>query len=286
MDSRKIAFRVAVLGLRKLLFQFRTWLLLGMLAVLTADAADLVKPFCDSVEYRVTPWFYTFLLRDSRYYGLMLLLGLVFLFCDAPFLDAGQTLAISRCGRKNWCRGQLLYILFATGLYLLAGFLMLCLMLGPYLTMQTGWGKVLTTLAHSQGSIYTGSLSFPLQAVKVLPGMAATAWAFVLHWLAGTLLGMVMFFVNLRWQRKAGAMVGTAFVLLRAFVQFLGGSWMGKRVACFSPFSWIQPERWSSVLSAACAAAALLILLLLVFAACQKTVLTSDLQTMNEIGGE
>ena len=283
MDSRKIALRVAVLGLRKLLFQPRTWLLLGMLAILITDAANSVKLFCDSVEYRVTPWFYTFLLRDSRYYGVIFLLGLVFLFGDAPFLDAGQTSTISRCGRKDWCRGQLLYIFSATGLYLLAGFLILCLVLGPYLTIQTDWGKILTTLAHPRGSTYTGSLSFPFQVVKVLPGMAATAWAFILHWLAGTLLGMVMFFVNLRWQRKAGAMVGTAFVLLRAFVQFLGDSWLGKRVAYFSPFSWIQPERWSSELSAAGAAAALLILLLLVFAACQKTVLTSDLQTMNEI---
>ena len=187
MDSLKIALRVSVLGLRKLLFQLRTWLLVGMLAIIVVDATEPVKLFCDSVGYRVTPWLYTFLLQDSRYYGLMLLLGLVLLFCDAPFLDASQTLAISRCGRKNWCRGQLLYIFLATGVYLLAGFLILCLMLVPYLTMQPDWGKVLTTLAHPHSSIYTGSLSFPFQTTKMFPGMAATVWSFFLHWLAGWL---------------------------------------------------------------------------------------------------
>lgn len=283
MGSWKTAFHVAMIGLRKLPRRPQSWLLLGMLAVLTADTAEQVKDFCGHSGYRVTPWLYTFFLRDGIYYGPMLLLGLVFLLCDAPFLDAGLTFTISRCGRKSWCRGQLLYIVIATGMYLLAGFLILCLVLEPYLTVQTGWGKVIITLAHAKGNIFTGGLTFPIQVVNLFPGMTATMLTFLLHWLAGSLLGSVIFFVNLRWRKKAGMIVGAALVLLRSFVQFLGNSWIGRGVAWFSPFSWIQPDRWHGGGSALGAATALTTLLLLVSFACQRTILSRDLRTMNEI---
>ena len=215
----------------------------------------------------------------------MLLLGLVLLFCDAPFLDAGQTLVIVRVGKKNWCYGQLLYIFLCTGLYLLVLFGLLCLVLGPDLTIQTGWGKVLTTAAYptSNISLSTVGLFYPWQIIQGLPGAASTLLTFLAHWLAGFLLGAVMFLLNLRYQQKTGAIAGTALVLLRAFVRFIGATWLTRYIFFLSPFTIILPEYLQSFPYTACVFDGLLLVAVLLVFASIRTILSQDLPTLNEI---
>lgn len=283
MDNIRKVVHVAFLGIRKLLWNPRLYLLLGMLTVILLDALEPIREFSRSVGYRITPWFYTFLLRDTISYGLMLLLGLVLLFCDAPFLDAGQTSVIIRVGKKNWCYGQLLYIFLCTGLYLLVLFGLLCLVLGPDLTIQTGWGKVLTTAAYPAADVFIRGPVYPWQIIGGLPGAAATLLTFLAHWLAGFLLGAMMFFLNLRYQQKIGAIAGTALVLLRAFVRFIGATRLARYVFFLSPFTIILPEHLQSFPYTACVFGGLLLVAVLLIFASIRTILSQDLPTLNEI---
>ena len=65
MDNIRKVVHVAFLGIRKLLWNPRLYLLLGMMTVILLDILDPIREFSRSVGYRITPWVYTFLLRDT-----------------------------------------------------------------------------------------------------------------------------------------------------------------------------------------------------------------------------
>jgi hypothetical protein len=238
------------------------------------EAVTPIREFSMQVGYRVTPWVFPALM-SSRYFGVVLLLGLVLLFCDAPFMDAGQTLLMGRAGKKNWCAGQLIYIAVCTGVYFLAIFITQCLMLMPYLTFQSSWGRVITTISAT--TVTSGGLVFSRTLIETFDGATTTLVYFIALWLAGTMLGAVMFVLNLRFKRAIGAMAATAIILMQGLVLFI------HQAAKISPFSFIQPQFYTGGAYVAVIYAVLLALLAILTMLSMRTVLTKDIHTLPEI---
>ena len=273
----KKSMAVAGVSLRKLPRNPRFYLLLGMMVMFVYNAVTPIREFSALVGYRVTPWIFPALM-SSRFFGSALLLGLVLLFCDAPFMDAGQTLLMGRAGKKNWCAGQLLYIAICTGVYFLAIFITQCLMLMPYLIFQSSWGRVITTFSATAG--LSGNLVFSRALIETFDGVTTTLVYFVALWLAGTMLGAVMFVLNLRFKRAIGAIVATAIILMQGLVLFVRQTAM---LTMLSPFSFIQPQFYTGELYVATIYAVLFALLIILTVLSMRAVLTKDIHTLPEI---
>jgi len=203
-------------------------LLIGYLNLVIRPVAD----FAGSVGVPATPWIFPYLSLD-RLTLMLVMLGVVLLFCDAPFIDAHQPYVLIRAGKRDWLWGQILYIMLASLCYFLFVAVVSALLLLPHLTFASGWGKIWGTLAQTDaGSHLQLAVSYSLQ-VNYTP-LAAMAWSLLLSWLAGVFLGLLLFVLNMRLARELGAVVGATLALLQFFCRDANGFLL----YYFSPLSW------------------------------------------------
>ena len=216
--------RIYVLGL----------LLIGFLFEWVRPIAD----FSSAVHVSVTPWVFPYLSLSQKVL-LLIMLGIVLLFCDAPFIDAHQPYVIIRSGKRDWLLGQILYIMVASALYFLFIALISTLLMLPNLTFSSEWGKIFGTLALTDaGSQFKINLPISYKLQLTYTPIAAMAWSFFLNWLIGTFLGLLMFVLNMRFTREIGAIVATFLVILQYFCFSANGFLLWH----FSPVSWASLE--------------------------------------------
>ncbi|SHH34394.1 hypothetical protein [Desulfosporosinus lacus] len=221
-------------NLRKLPANPRCYVLGLFLIGVLAEYILPISNFSHIVQIPATPWVFPYLALDPRLLALIML-GIVFLFCDAPFIDSHQPYVIIRSGKKNWLLGQIAYIIVASAIYFMLIFLVSVLFLLPNITFSSEWGKVLGTLgitdAGNQFNVPLG-ISYALQ-LNYSP-IAAMAWSLLMAWLVGTFLGLLIFVLNMRFTREIGVVVSTALVFLQYFCFEAGGFLLYS----FSPVSW------------------------------------------------
>ncbi len=174
----------------------------------------------------VSPWFFPFLTTNDQML-LVMLLGVMLLFCDAPFLDSGQPYILLRTGKPRWLVGQILYIALGTAVYFLVLLLICFFWLLPNATFEADWGRVYFSIAHS------GRPIVPDRILQLFAPPAAIALSFLMVWLVGVFLGLLMFFLNMRFKRATGGVVATALVLFHFLAVYLPPSFTN-----FSPVSW------------------------------------------------
>ena len=193
-----------------------------------------IRAFCQETGYNIHPYVFPFFLAEP-YSLLMVLLGLILLFCDAPFIEDGHPYIIMRSGRKVWTCGQLVYIALASLAYFAIVLFLTVVSLLPYLTFATGWGKVINTLTQTSSSWYQIPIPFDRSIVERLkPGQAFLIELF-LCWLLGTALGYLMFIVNMRIGRNGGPIIAAAVAVFPLVVR--RSDWWLHYV---SPASWVS----------------------------------------------
>ncbi len=215
--------------IRKVIFlagnNFRKWsanpriymillLLIGYLNMMLSPIRD----FCQTVEYPIAPWVFPFLMTQP-YSLLMLLLGLILMFCDAPFIESEQPYIITRTGRMLWTGGQIVYIVLASALYFLSVIFLTVMLLLPCISLESGWGKVINTFSQGNAARYGVVIPFDYTIVKTLSPMQAMLMEFFICWLLGIVLGILMFCINLRVSRSAGAIFAAGIAILPLFVR-------------------------------------------------------------------
>lgn len=220
---------------------FRKWptnprlYVLGLLLIAFQTSYVLpISQFSRAVYVPATPWIFPFLTSDPTLL-LMLMLGIVMLFCDAPFIDAHQPYLIIRAGKRNWLLGQIGYIMLASALYFFFIIMVSVLLLLPNLTFSFEWGKILGTLALTDAGTQFKSIlpiSYSLQ-LNYTP-VEAMAYNFLMNWLVGTFLGLLIFVLNMRFRREIGVIISTFLV----FLQFFYFSTRNLPMFCLSPVSW------------------------------------------------
>lgn len=232
MDSLRKALHIAGNNFRKWAANPRMYvillLLLGYINMMLAP----IRQFCRQSGHRAAPWVFPFLMAEP-YSLLMVLLGLILLFCDAPFMDHQQPYMITRAGRKVWAAGQLLYIILASAVYFLTACLLTLLALLPCLSFESGWGKVLNTFAQGGAARYGVPLPFDPTIVRNFTPAGAMLTQLFLCWLLGAVLGMAMFLLNLTVSHSAGAIAAGAVAVFPIFVR--KSDW---GLHYFSPASW------------------------------------------------
>lgn len=208
-------------------------LLVGYLSLIIHPIAE----FASVVHLPVTPWIFPFLAVDP-YSLLMIMLGIVFLFCDAPFIDAHQPYIIIRSGRKDWVFGQIMYIMLATAFYYLFIILISIVLLLPNLDFSMGWGKVLGTLAQTNaGSQFQVTLTIDYRILLTYTPLKAMVLSFLLIYLVSIFLGLFMFVINMTSRRGIGNLLATGLIFLSYFLHEV---WI-------DVLYYISPVTWASL---------------------------------------
>ena len=223
MDKMRIPLHLCGNNLRRWINNPRYYIVAVLALVWVHYLISPIKAFSQSVGVNATIWGFPFLLT-AWYPHMVLLLGAVLLFCDAPFMNNGTPYECIRSGKRAWTHGQLVYVVVASIIFVLYLFLAIVVCLLPNVTLSTDWGKVYSTLAQTNvGSIYSLiPISYliqqtytPLQAM-ILSGSLLT--------LETCLIGTVMFFINSITSRAVGVFCGLVLSFFPAFASVAGGT--------------------------------------------------------------
>jgi hypothetical protein len=234
MDSVRKSFRISINNVRKWGANPRIYILAILLFIFVWTFIRPILDFSRSVNYKVTPWLFPYL---TNYYfsQMLIMIGIVFLFCDAPFMDSGQPYLILRSGRMTWGLGQVLYIMVGTAIYLLFVTIVSIMILAPNLFFSNSWGKVLGTLAQTDAARQF-KISIPISYAIQAQYTAVQAFflSFLLEWCACVMLGLIIYITNAYFKRTFGAIVGVSFVLFDTVISNAG---IGLFPYYFSPVS-------------------------------------------------
>lgn len=236
MDSIRRSIAASFQNFRKWTSSPRILIILFLLITFINLSEEGIRLFSQSVHIAVSVWTFPFLMSD--WYDLFIfMLGLVMLFCDAPFLDDQQPYLIMRTGKKCWLAGQILYIFLGSAVYFLAVWGISILLLLPNVAFSTQWGKIIRTLSATDvGANFNISLQFSSRVVQRFQPLQAMGLSFLLSWLVGSFLGLLMFVINMNTSRAVGALTAAGVVLLE--VMALSGGYDLYALRFFSPVSW------------------------------------------------
>lgn len=236
MNCIKSVVLISLQNIRKWKTDYRIWVLAILIMILIHNSVSELKTIADYVSVPMTVWSYPFLYAQF-YMKLIYTVPLLFLFCDAPFIDANQQFVISRSGRTKWCFGQFLYIAIISAVYYM--FIIFCVVIFslPNIEWSTDWGKLLYTISRTSAATYKDVWTFKVSwnVLNYFTPIQAMWFTFFMSWLSGMLLGYTVFACNILQKKKAvGGICGAALIILSAFLSndYLTGT------RYFSPFSW------------------------------------------------
>ena len=151
MDRIRMSLRVCQIRLRKTFTTPRFYVALLWIAILFHVMTVGIRGFCEQTGVDVTFWMLPFM---TRYNGdqIIIVLGALLLFCDAPFLEPNSGWQILRAGRKSWFWGNMLYIVVVSFFYTICLSMIPVLLVFPNVGWETGWGKVISTLAQTNAA--------------------------------------------------------------------------------------------------------------------------------------
>lgn len=231
------AFRICMQNIRKWRANKRVIMCICFALLFTYYYTDGLRMLSDSLGLKMSPWIFPFLIT-FRYIKILFMAIVIFIFCDAPFIDSNQSYVVLRSGRRAWNTGQILYVFAGSFIYciiLLAGTILLNI---RHISWSNVWGKVLGVAATDVGKLdalgkYYTTIRVPAIVVRYYSPAQAMFFAFLLMWLSYIFIGLLIYVLNIVTNTQvAGALVAGFLVLLTAFVD---GAPLFNR---FSPISW------------------------------------------------
>lgn len=189
-------------------------LLFILIAIFIYATVQPVSDFAKDVGILPTPWAFPHITNDYIC-QLVIMAGVILLFCDAPFKSDAYIYIIHRAGNISWVMGMCLYIFSLAFLYIMVVFVATLLALLPSIELQNGWGKIWGTLARTQAGNQIG-LAFSVNDYIVgayLP-VQATIISFLLEWACCAWLGLITYFFNNITDSVMGSLIAAAFVFI------------------------------------------------------------------------
>lgn len=200
---------------------------------------SMVSPIRDmalQTGYRSAPWVFPFVVQNY-FIQMIVMLGFVLLFCDAPFQTEESPYMIVRTGRRVWLSGQIMYIVCISFVFTFAIVLVTVLPLLPYIYVKNEWGRLLGTLAQTDAAVMMGTIKLDYSLQLNYTPVAAIGSAFGLVWLNGILAGVLIMFFNLILKRIAGTIAGG----ILAFMPYVAIGFSNLRIIrYFAPPSWMN----------------------------------------------
>ncbi len=230
------SFRICMQNIRKWNSNPRIWMTFTLALLFAYMYTKGMSVACDYVEDDMSPWLYPFLFT-YRYMKIIFMFPIVFIFCDAPFIDENQPYVMLRTKRITWSIGQVLYIYIGSFIY------MLFLAIAPlivnigHVRWMASWGDVIgmcgsTNLLQAAGVNYS-TIQILGKIIKYYTPFQAMLFSCLLTWMSFVIIGLVIYGFNVVSNtRYVGVGIAAFLILLTAVVD-------GKpKWTYYSPMSW------------------------------------------------
>jgi hypothetical protein len=230
----KKIFSIAMYSIRQWITNPRIICLFVLMSIFVWNDFEVIGDLTGRTGIKTNPLIFPFF-SSNPVKQLILLTGIVFLFSDAPFINKNQPYIIIRSKRIPWVLGQILYIVMASAAYFLFLMLVSILVLLPYATFATnGWGKIIQTLAQTDvGAQIKLQFGITKEIIIFYSPWEAFGLSFLLNWGVACFLGLILFIINLKFNRMLGLIA--AGVLL--FFDLLVTNMLPSAFYHFSPVS-------------------------------------------------
>lgn len=225
---------VVVNALMKWKKDYRAWLVFGIAAICVCNFVEPVFKVAARWGYAVTPWIFPFI--DSQPFMKMIIyLGIILLFSNAPFLYQDQIFVIARSGRRAYAVGELGAVAIMTMLYFLGLMCVPVIVYAGKVGWSKEWGDVLFTAANTnalsqEGGV--GTIIINLSIIENLTPLQAMALSYCLHVLTGIMLGYLVYLGNVTAEHHKwiGVFIAGVLVILDPIFKMFKFKW--------SPVSW------------------------------------------------
>lgn len=198
-----------------------------------------LRKFASMVDYSVTPWIFPFMI-SAAFYSLLYFALYIYFYSDAPFVQANTMYQMIRCGRIKWGIMQIENIVLSSFVFNGVGFLISAAVMFPYISPETGWGKVIYTLARTDaGRNYNISMNIPYDILRKYTPLQFLGRTLLILWLAGSFIGLLMFSVSLWFGRTAALICSSILVVLPIIMDDFVSAWR-PYIMRFSPLSWTR----------------------------------------------
>ncbi|MDD2957536.1 MAG: hypothetical protein PHR92_03300 [Lachnospiraceae bacterium] len=233
MKSVKISLIVAMQNIRKWRTNYRIWILLILTMIFVQCYTKEISTQAMLMEMNTSPWLFPFLYTD-RYIRILFMLPLLFIYCDAPFIDKNQIYLLLRCRRKSWGTGQIIYLFMTSAIYFSFVAAMTVVLNIRYIDYMNDWGKVLGTLAFSNIALVKGTaVTISTYILTYFTPAQAMFFTWLLSVLCGGVLGLIIYACNILSKTKGTGIAATGFLIILSAA--VAGN---ERAQWFSPVSW------------------------------------------------
>lgn len=229
--------RSGMTNYRKWLHNPRYWIIAVLLFIFANNVSSAFMEIALLSDTELSVWIFPFFMYD-RYLQFCISLCLIMLFCDAPFMDNLHPYYLQRIGRKKWFFGQLLYIFTSSIIFFCFLWLSMIFICIERINFSVEWGTCLELLAHDNP--FWGK--FAPDIILNSNPVATSLKTFLICYLVGSLLGVLLMFLNLHIKREAGAIVVGCIAVFDFFLY----SYFDQQEELFwlSPISWINPQQY------------------------------------------
>ena len=215
----------------------RIWCVLALIVLFEWIRLEPIHKVCEMMGLCVSCWYFPFL-TTGDIHQLFYFLGILILFCNAPFIDNQQMFVILRVGRRNWFRGKMMYIVLSSAFYFGVMYVISIIGLIPNVGFSMEWESVLEALSMGGTLNETaGAHEISRLVITQLSPLQATLEAYVICVLVAVLLGFSIFFINLFGNNNLGIGVGLFVILWSMFIENLPYE-AYYRMLYLSPISW------------------------------------------------
>ena len=233
------SIRICIQNMRKWLGNSRITVALMVIFLFTFMYTKGLGKICEYTGEKLSWYIFPFL-TTYRYMQILYLFPLIMIFSDAPFIDSNQQFVMVRAGRLSWGIGQMLYII--TGSFCYTAFMLLSSVIVNigHIQPSASWGKGLILAATTN---LTTLLGIQYDTVKITGSIVryytpaqAMLWSFVFLWMICTILGLIIFDLNIAFKSNAVGLLVSGFLIFFTAV-----------VDEVQQLMWLSPVTWSSL---------------------------------------
>ncbi len=203
---------ICLLNIRKWATNPRIYVIISLLFTIIYHFVTPLITICYNTGYRVTPWIFPFLI-DNVAFQILIMLGIILLFCDAPFENQMQAYFLIRCNRVQWAIGQIMYIFISSLFYLLIVNIFIMIVLMQVIYISPEWGKVLSTMAQTNLSYMVRVFHVSSKIISSYTPLGAFFISFFLEWCCCIFIGLVIYIFNSIFNRFIGIIIASSMVL-------------------------------------------------------------------------
>lgn len=217
--SIKKPFAIALYSVRQRILSPRIICIFVLMAVFVWNSYLPILSLVGLLGVKTNPLIFTFF-SDDVVKQRILYLGIVFLFSDAPFMDKTQPYVIIRSKRTAWGIGQILHIIIFSAIAFMALMLFSVLILLPDSSFMTdGWGKLVTTLSQTNaGTLVNAQFGAAESVITYYSPLQAFSLCFLLNWCMTSFLGLLIFALDLIFNKPVALIAGGSVVFFDMFV--------------------------------------------------------------------